>query len=76
MKNTEAIQKLQEEFCIKGFTRTRMSNAVAIWSHECHGHVQTSTFEGIAEVGIPICHECGKDGVLVAVFVKESSSPA
>lgn len=76
MKNTEAIQNLQEELCIKGFTRTRMSNAVAIFSLECHGHIQTTTFEGIAEVGIPICQECGKEGKLVAVFVKESSSPA
>jgi hypothetical protein len=76
MKNTEAIQKLQEELCIKGFTRTRMSNAVAIFSHECHGHVQTATFEDIAEVGTPICMDCGKDGQLVAVFVKESSRPA
>ena len=70
MKNTETIQKLQEELCFNGFTRTRMSNAVAIWSHECHGSVQTSTFEAIAHGGIPICQECGEEGELVAVFVK------
>ena len=76
MKNTEAIQKLQEELCLKDFTRTRMCNAVAIWSHECHGHIRTFTFEDIPRGIQPCCPDCGKEGQLVAVFVKESSRPA
>ena len=71
MELSTLINMAKMKLSPEGYVQHRIDDVKAIWLHECHRTIQVTSFADLADAGTPICPECGDDGELVSIFVKE-----